>query len=199
MQVDMFPICCCSIILYRCDALYIPSINLNWIKSSSIVWSSCSSFSNSSYPLEFRRRCRYFMIGSSFSYFIDMNFNLSATTNLFLGLIFLLMIWLVFSKARSSRFVGYAMVETFIIASHPAVAKKKSVISFSPPFFLLSFSFLVLALTVKHCSNVSIKWESSRENWYPIGDAIVVMWKVSIGWWLIKLVFVIRPMVQGRF
>ena len=61
----------------------------------------------------------------------------SATTNFFLGLIFLLMIWLISSKVRSSRFVGYALVENFIIASHPTVAKKKSMISFSLPFSLL--------------------------------------------------------------
>ena len=51
MQVfkDIFPICSCSIILYRYDALYIHSINLNWIKSSSIVYSSCPNFSNLQY------------------------------------------------------------------------------------------------------------------------------------------------------
>ena len=67
------------------------------------------------------------------------------------------------------------MVETFIVALHPAVAKKKSVFSFSPSFSLLSFSFLVFALAVKHCSHVSAKSESSRDNWCLIGDAIVVM------------------------
>ena len=130
-----------------------------------------------------------------------MNFVFSATTNLFVGLIFLLLIWLIFQKVRSSKFVGCAMVKTFIIASHPAVAKKKSVISFSPPFSLLSFRFLVLALVAKH---VSIKSESLRDNWYPIGDATVVMWKVCTGLRLIKLVFVIRPtkrtsVAQGLF
>ena len=64
---------------------------------------------------------------------------------------------IIFSKVRLYRFVGYAMVETFIIALHPAVAKKRSVISFSPPFSLSSFSFLVLALAVKHRSHVSKK------------------------------------------
>ena len=141
MQVfkDIFPICSFSIILYRCDALYIPSINLYWIMSSSIICSSCPSFSNSQYLLAFRRRCRYFMIGSSISCFSGMNFVLSITTNLFLGFIFLLKIWLIFSKARSSMLVGYIMVETFIIASHPAVAKKKPLISFSLPFSLFVF------------------------------------------------------------
>ena len=115
MQVfkDIFPICSCSVILYWCDALYITSINLNWIKSSLIVLSACRSFTNSQYLLAFR-------IGSSISCFIDMNFVLSTTINLFLGLIFLLMIWRLFSKVRSSRFVEYAMVENFIITSHPA-------------------------------------------------------------------------------
>ena len=47
--------------------------------------------------LAFRRRWRYFMIGSSISCFIDMNFVLSATTNLSSGLIFF-MIWLIFSS-----------------------------------------------------------------------------------------------------
>ena len=40
---------------------------------------------------------------------------------------------------KSQVFVGYAIVETFIIASHPAVAKKKSVISFFPTFFPIVF------------------------------------------------------------
>ena len=114
MQVfkDIFRICSCSIILCRCGALYIHSITLNWIKSSSIV----CSFSNLQYLLAFHNRQRYFMIGSTISFFIDMNFVLLATTNLFLGLIFLLMIWLIFLKVRSSRFVGYTMVETFILS-----------------------------------------------------------------------------------
>ena len=64
---------------------------------------------------------------------------------------------------------------------HYCLTKKKSIISFSPPFSLLSFSFLVLALSVKYCSHVSTKLKSLRGNWYPIGDAIVVMWKVSTG------------------
>ena len=80
----------------------------------------------------------------------------TVTTNLFLDLIFLLMIWLIFSKFKSPRFVVYAIVETFIIATHPAVAKKRSVISFSLLFSLSSFSFLVLALA-KYCSNVLTK------------------------------------------
>ena len=151
-----------------------------FVKSFSIVYSSCPYFSNSQYLLAFPRRWRYFMIGSSISCFIDMNFVLSATTNIFLGLIFLLRIWLIFSKVRSSKFVGYAMVKLFIIGSHPAVAKKRSIILFSPPFSLLSFSFLVLTLAAKR-SDISTKSESSRDNWYPIGDAIVVMWTVSTG------------------
>ena len=142
---------------------------------------SSSTFSNSQYLLAFHRQCSYFMIGLSISCLIVMNFILSATTNLFLGLIFLLMIWLIFSKVRSSRFVRYAMVETFIIALHLAVAKKRSVISFSSPFSLLSFSFLVLALAAKHRSHILTKSESSRDNWYPISNAIVMMWKVSTG------------------
>ena len=138
------------------------------------------------------------MIGSSISSFIDMNFVLSATSNLFLGLIFLLMIWLIFSKVRSSRFAWYAMVETFIIASHPAGAKKKSVISFSPPFSLSSFSFLVLALAAKHRIQASTKSGSSRDNWYPIGDAIVMMYKVSISQSLIKfLYFLLNKILQN--
>ena len=144
--------------------MYIPSINLNWIMSPSIICSSCPSFSNSQYLLAFRRRCRYFMIGLSISFFIDMNCDLSATTNLFLGLIFLLMTWLIFSKVRSSKFVVYAMVETLIIPSHPADAKKRSVISFSPPFSLSSFSFLVLVLAAKHRFLVLTKSGSSRNN-----------------------------------
>ena len=78
------------------------------------------------------------------------------------------------------------MVEIFIIASHPAVTKKRSVISFFPPFSLSSFSFLVLALAAKHRSHVSIKSGSLRDNWYPIDDAIVVMCKVSTSQSLIK-------------
>ena len=189
MQVskDIFPIFSCSIILYQWDILYIPSINLNWIKSSSIVCSFCPSFSNSQYLFTFRRQTNH-KISTQIFYdrfvnflFHQHNFVLSATTNLFLGLIFLLMIWLIFSKVRSSRFVGYTIMETFFIALHQAVAKKRSVISFSPPFSLLSFSFLVLALAAKHCSHVLAKLVSSRDNWYPIGDAIVVMWKISTG------------------
>ena len=189
MQVlkDTFPICSHSIILYQHDALYIPSINLNWIKSSSIVCSSYLSFSNLQYLLAFRSRCRYFMIGSSISCFINMSFVLSATTNIFLGLIFRFKIWLIFSKVRSSRFVRYSKVETFIITSHPAVAKKRSIISFSPPFSLLSFSFLDLAFTVKHYSHVSTKSGSSKDNWYPISNTIDVMFKVSTSQSLIKL------------
>ena len=86
-----------------------------------------------------------------------------------------------FSKVRSSRFV-----ETFIIALRSAVAKKRSVISFLAPFSLSSFSFLVLVLAAKHRSHVSTKSGSSRDNWYLIGDAIVVMCKVSTNLWLIK-------------
>ena len=126
------------------------------------------------------------MIGSSISYFIDMNFVLSAMTNLFLGLIFL-MIWLIFSKVRSSRFVVYTMAETFIIALHPAVAKKRSVISFSPSFSLSSFSFLVLALAAKHHSHISTKSGSSRDHWYPVSDAIVIICKIRTSHRLIKL------------
>ena len=189
MQVfkDIFPIRSCYIILYRCDALYIPLINPNWFMSSSTICTSYPSFLNSQYLLAFRRQCRYFMIGSLISCFMDMNFVLSAATNLFLGLIFFHMIWLIFSKVRSSRFAGYAMMETFIIASHPAVAKKRSVISFSPFFSLSSFSFLVLVLAAKHRSLVSTKSESSKDSWYPIDDAIVVMCKVSTNQSLIKL------------
>ena len=135
----------------------------------------------------------YFMIGSSISCFIDMNFVLSATTNLFLGLIFLLMIWLIFPKVRSSRFVGYATMETFIIASHPAVAQRRSVISSSPPFSLSSLSFFVLALVAKHRSHISTKSGSSRDNWYPIGDTIVVMCKVSTWQSLIKRYLLTAP------
>ena len=62
------------------------------------------------------------------------------------------------------------MVETLIIISHPAVAKKRSVISFSPLFSLSSFSFLVLALATKHRSQVSTKSVSSRDNWNPIDN-----------------------------
>ena len=56
MQVfeDIFPICCCSIILYLSDTLYITSI-----KSFSVIC-SCPSFSNSKYLLTFHRWCRYF-------------------------------------------------------------------------------------------------------------------------------------------
>ena len=124
MQVskDILPMRSYSIILCRCDSLNIPSINLNWIKSYSVVYSSCPSFSNSQYLLAFRRRCWYFMIGSSTSCFIDI---LSATINLSLDLIFLHMIWLTFSKDRSSRFIGYATVDTFIITSHPASSQKE--------------------------------------------------------------------------
>ena len=79
------------------------------------------------------------------------------------------------------------MVETFIIISHPAVAKKRAIISFSPPFSLSSFILLVLALAAKHCSHVSTKSGSSYDDWYPIGDAIVVMCQVSTSQSLIKL------------
>ena len=78
------------------------------------------------------------------------------------------------------------MVKTFIIALYPAVAKKRSVISFSPPFSLLSFSFLVLVLAAKH-NYVSTKSGFSIDNWYPIGATIVVMCKVSTSQLLIKL------------
>ena len=100
MQIfkDIFSIYSFSIILYLCDTLYIPSINLNWIKFSSIVCSSYPSFSNSQYLFTFRRWWKYFIIGLSFSCFSDMDFVLSATTNLFLGLVFL-MIWLIFQKS----------------------------------------------------------------------------------------------------
>ena len=115
-----------------------------------------------------------------------MNFILSATTNLFLCLIFLLMIWLIFSKVRSSRFVGYNRVETFIIVSHPVRAKKRPVISFSPFFSSSFFNFLVLALSAKHRSHVSTKSGYPRDYWYPVGDAIVVMSKVRTCQLLIK-------------
>ena len=85
---------------------------------------------------------------------------------------------LFYSKVWSSRFLGYAMVKIFIIASHPAVVKKRSAISFSPPFSLSSFSFLILALEAKHRIQVSTKSGSSIDNWYPI-NIIVVMCKVS--------------------
>ena len=165
MQVfkDIFPICNCFIILYWCDTLYIPLINIKWIKSALIIC-SYPSFSNSQYLLAFCRQWRYFMIGLSISCFIDMNFAFSAMNNLFLGLILPLKIWLIFSKVRSSGFVGYGMVETFIITSHQAVAEKRSIISFSPPFSMLSCSFLVLAFTAKHCSHISTKSGSLRDN-----------------------------------
>ena len=118
--------------------------------SQPIVCSSLTSFSNFQYLFVFRRRCRYLMIGSSSSCFIDMNFVLSITTNLILSRVFLLKIWLIFSKVRSSRFVEYAMVETFLIDLHPAVAKKLFSISFSPLFSLSSSSFLVLVPAAKH-------------------------------------------------
>ena len=66
------------------------------------------------------------------------------------------------------------------------VVKKRSVIWFSPPFSLSSFSFLALALAVKHHRLKSTKLRSSRDDWYPISDAIVVMCKVSTSQWLIK-------------
>ena len=77
-------------------------------------------------------------------------------------------------------------METFIIVSHPAVSKKRTVIAFSPLFSLSSFSFLVLALTAKHHSWVLTKSRSSRNNWYPMGDTIVVMCKVNHNQLLIK-------------
>ena len=51
-----------------------------------------------------------------------------------------------------------------IIASHPAVANKRPVISFSPPFSLSSFSFSVPGLEAKHRSHRSTKSGSSRDN-----------------------------------
>ena len=79
----------------------------------------------------------------------------------------------------------------FHFRHHPAAAKKRSRISFFPPFSV-SFSFLVLALAVKYRRHVSTKSGSLRDSWYPIGDAIVVM------------VLVLRPtyqtnMAQGLF
>ena len=71
-------------------------------------------------------------------------------------------------------------METLIIASHPPVAKKRSGILFSPPSFpWSSFSFFVLALAAKLHSHVSTKSGSSRDNCYPIRNAIVVICKVS--------------------
>ena len=57
---------------------------------------------------------------------------------------------------------------------------------FSSLFLCLS-AFLVLALAAKHRSHVSIKSGSSRDNWYPIFDAIVVIFKVCSDQSLIKL------------
>ena len=151
IEKNTFLIRCCSIILYRCDALYIPSINLNRIKSSSIVCSSCPSFSDSQYLRAFRRRCRYFMIGLSISCFIDMNFVLSDTTNLFVGLIFLLIIWLIFffkTKVLKVFRIRHGGDFHYRLASSCSQKGIRNLIS--PHLFSLSpFSFLVLALAAK--------------------------------------------------
>ena len=118
-----------------------------------------------------------------------MNFVLSVTTTLSRISYFFLKSAILFSKIRSSMFVGYAMVETIIIALNPAIAKKRSVISFYPPFSLSYICFLVLALVAKNCSHVSKTSESSRDKWYPTDDAVVVMHKVSTSQSLIKLIF----------
>ena len=175
MQVfkDIFPICSCFIILYQWDALYIPSIELSPLQLSVLL---VQVFQTHNIYLHFVDCVDILWLVHQF---IDMNFVLSATINLFLGLIFLLLIWLIFSKVSSSWFVGYTMVETFIIDSHPAVAKKRSVISFSPPFSLSSFSFLVLVLTAKHHSHILTKLVSLTNYWYPISDTIVVICKVK--------------------
>ena len=78
------------------------------------------------------------------------------------------------------------MKETFIIALHPSVAKKRSVMSCLSSIFLAVFQLFVLELAAKHRSYVSTKSGSSRDNWYPIGDTIAEMCKASTSQSLIK-------------
>ena len=80
------------------------------------------------------------------------------------------------------------MVETFIIALHPAVTKKEIRNLIFSSLFLV-FQLVSSCARSKHRSDVSTKSGSSRDNWYPIGDAIVVMCKVSTSQSLIKVLY----------
>ena len=71
-------------------------------------------------------------------------------------------------KVSTSRF----LVETFWIASYPAIARNKSVISFCSLLLRLSLSLFTLASASKHLIHVSINSESSSVVRHPIGDAI---------------------------
>ena len=165
--------------------MYIPSINFNWIKWSSIICSFCPRFFNSQYLHAFRRWYRYFMVGSTISCFIDINFSLSAAANIFLGLKFLLMIWLNFSS-QVFQVCGISHRGNFHY--HLASIRSQKVIRnliFSS-LFLVVFQLCSSCACSKIRRNESTKSRSSRDNWYPISDAIIVMYNFSTCKLLIK-------------
>ena len=89
------------------------------------------------------------MICSSISCFLEMKFVLSFTTNFFLDRSFLLMSY--FQKSGFSGLWVYNIVDTFIIAPHPAVAKKIC----NLVFIFLSHSVFQL-LCSSACSETSL-------------------------------------------
>ena len=76
-------------------------------------------------------------------------------TNFFFGLKLFLIICFISWNVSFSKSFGYAITDNFIIASHPAEAKNKSVILFSSPTFLLSRWFFDMAYAPKHFNHIS--------------------------------------------
>ena len=149
MQVftDLFPICSCSIILNRWDALYIPSINLNWIKSSSIVCPSGPSFSNSQYQLvddvDILWFVRQFLVSSIWDSFFRTRPTFSWTSYFFLWSDF-------FFKCPALQVCGIHHSGNFYYRLASSCSWKEIRNFIFSSFSLLFSSVLVLALAAKH-------------------------------------------------
>ena len=150
------------------------------INSSSEIISPVPSLSNLQYLALSFNRCADCTIDSSGCCLVSRNFVLSAKTNLFFGLIFLFITSPISLKISSPRFLGSAIVETFRIASHPAVARNMSVIWFYSPSLRMSLGFFfILASASKHLIHVFTYAGSSSVVRHPIGDALEIAHQAS--------------------
>ena len=186
MQVfkDIFPICSCSIILHQGGALYIPSINLYWIKFSSVsvlvqVFQTRNIYMHFVDGVNIWWLVRQFLFSSTWTSFFLPQPTFSWASYFFL--------WSnLFFQSQVFQFCGirHGGDLHYRLASN---CSQKEICNLTFSYLSLSsFSFLVLALAAKHRNQVSTKSGTSRDNWYPIGDAIVVMCKISTCQSLIK-------------
>lgn len=109
---------------------------------------------------------------------MDRHFLISAMTNFFLGCKLIFIISEILTTVKFSNCLGNAIREIFIIASQSAKSRKRSFISFYPPFAWLYFNFLAWAWAAIYQIQVWTKSGSFKRLKYP--TAAILLYCVLI-------------------